>query len=535
MIEKPQGCKGCVLYGRGVGFSHPSGRLGHNVGLVGEALGQDEEIAGVPFVGRAGQQLRRMVERLADPASGTPLRFEDFRLYNTLWCRPPNNEITGTSYEMDALQHCAPILEKHLKRERPRVLVALGNQAMRRLTGHWGVNDLRGYYFDTPLGLVIPTYHPSFIMRGKFELSRVFQLDLIKAIKAASGERFKRSREYILHPSPQQFLRWIEGVEANPGAALAFDIETPYGGDLEKDSEWVAIEDEPTYTILRISFAYEEGRAISVPWSNPFVDLCKRLLRGPNPKVGWNSTGFDVPRLVANGAVLGGSHYDAMHMWHALEPSLPMGLKYVGTFYCPDMPPWKLRAREQPEWYNAADSDVTICCYNGIRKSLETQQRWAMYEKHFVEVDTVLRQMSARGIFVDRERRAANREHFQERFKRVVEDAQPYYPLELRRKKTYTYSEERLKKQGLWEEGAMVKVEETGPVPDKYEVGPDGFLVRKKKEKKNGVRSSGRKGKPKVQTSASGTGRKGKDRGESVRPEDAVCSEDDSPGDKNQG
>jgi len=488
VIDKPLHCKGCVLYGRGSGFSRPSGRLGHGVALVGEALGEEEEREGKPFVGRAGLQLRRMVERLADPASGTPLRFEDFRLFNTISCRPPNNEITGAPYEVDALQHCAPILEKHLRRESPRVLVALGNQALRRLTGHWGVDSLRGYYFDTPLGLVIPTYHPSYIMRGKFELSRVFQLDLVKAIKAANGERFQRSREYVLHPSPQQFLRWIEGLERVPQAALAFDIETPYGGDLDKDSEWVAIEDEPSYTILRISFAYEEGKSISVPWNQPFVDLVKRVLQLPNPKVGWNSTGFDVPRLVANGCVFGGSHYDAMHMWHALEPSLPMGLKYVGTFYCPDMPPWKLRAKAEPEWYNAADSDVTLCCYNGIRSSLETQQRWGMYEKHFVEVDTVLRQMSARGICVDRARRVLNKERFEKRFEETSIKAQQYYPLELRRRKPYTYSEARLRKQSLWEEGAMLKLEEHGPVPPKYEVGPDGFLQRIKKEKKNAVR-----------------------------------------------
>ena len=509
MLDKPFGCKECILYGKGRGFSRASGRLGHNVALVGEALGAEEEQAGSPFVGRAGDQLRRMVGRLQDPATGVGFRLEDFRLYNTLWCRPPNNEITGASYEMDALQHCAPILDQYIQRERPRVLVALGNQALRRLTGHWGIDALRGYYFDTPHGLVIGTYHPSYIMRGKFELSRVFQLDIVKAVQAARGKRHKRTRSYELHPTAPSVLRFVEEVERNPGRALAFDIETPYGGDTDaKDSDWVAIEDEPSFTILRISFAQAEGAAITFPWIPPYVDLAKRLLRTPNPKVGWNSTGFDVPRLVANGAVFGGPHYDAMHMWHALEPSLPMGLKYVGTFFCPDMPPWKLRAAKEPEWYSAADSDVTLCCFNGIKKALEEQQRWTMYEKHFVEVDTVLRTMSSRGICVDTEKRQANRERFRQRFIDTKDNMQGYIPLDNRKMKLYTYDEARLKKQGFWEEGMMVKVPQSGVVKEGWEVCPDGFVRRipkppkKKRVKKNAVRNRKRKAGPKLQSPA---------------------------------
>lgn len=520
MLNKPSGCKGCILYGRGKGFSQPGGKLVHSVGFVGEALGADEEIAGRPFVGKAGDQLRRMVERLQDPKTGTALRLDDFRTYNTLWCRPPNNELTGTPHEMDALRHCSPILDKHLARERPRVLVALGNQALRRLTGHWGVDSLRGYYFDTPHGLVVPTYHPSYIMRGKFVLSRVFQLDLVKALKAARGERYHRDRAYELHPTAPSVLRFVEAVERRPQSALAFDIETPYGGDTDaKDSDFIAIEDEPSYTILRISFAHEEGRAITFPWIPPYVDLAKRLLRTPNPKVGWNSTGFDIPRLVANGAVFGGPHYDAMHMWHALEPSLPMGLKYVGTFYCPDMPPWKLRASKEPEWYSAADSDVTLCCFNGIKKALEDQQRWTMYQKHFVEVDTVLRAMSARGVSVDEAKRKENREYFRKRFLHTVEDAQPYFPIDLRKRKVYSYDEARLRKQGFWEEGRMIKVEETGPLKDKHEVCKDGFVRRIKKD---AVPSKRRKAASKLSPSTS------KARAEGVRADDKRQGGDDS-------
>lgn len=490
MLEKPKHCKNCVLWGNGKGFSQPSGSLRHGVALVGEALGEDEVVAGEPFVGKAGQQLRRMVSRLKDPKTGLNFRPEDFRLYNTLWCRPPDNVLTGASYELAALDHCAPLLDGWLKRDSPRVLLALGNQALRRLTGEWGIDRLRGYYFDTPHGLVIGTYHPSYIMRGKFELSRVFQLDLIKAVKAARGERYRRDRRYELHPTPLGLLEWIKDAEANPGKPIAFDIETPYDGGEAAESEFIALEDGASYTILRISFSIEEGRAITMPWVQPFVDLAKRILLLPNPKVGWNSTGFDVPRLVANGALLGGEHYDAMQMWHALEPSLPMGLKYVGTFFCPDMPPWRLRASSEPEWYNAADSDVTLCCYNGIRKKLEEEGRWQMFLDHFVKVDTVLRGMSSRGVCVDRKKRVENREKFEAAFADAVEAVQPYVPVDILKKKIYTYDKERLTKQGMWVEGKMFPVSVDVEVKPGWEVGEDGFLRKIPKPKKGGTKSA---------------------------------------------
>lgn len=494
MILKPDECKGCVLYGDGKGFSVPSGNLTHGVALVGEALGEEEEAKGVPFVGKAGEQLTRMVERLVDPSTGLAFRRDDFRLYNTIWCRPPGNILSGAAYEEDALRSCARHLTGWISSDKPRVLLALGNQALRRLTGHWGIDQLRGYYFDTALGLVIGTYHPSYIMRGNFELVRIWQLDLIKAVEAARGRLYKRTRKYELSPNMVALRGFLAELKASPDSPVAFDIETPYGGidSEQKDSEYVALEDDSSYSILRISFSHREGWAITMPWMEPYITVAKEVLALPNPKVSWNGSGFDIPRLVANGCVFGGDHFDAMHMWHALEPSLPMGLKYVSTVYCPDMPPWRLQARERPEWYNAADSDVTLCCYNGIRKKLESEGRWDMFLRHFVRVDAVLRGMSSRGITVDSEKRRDNRMRFSEELRLVVERIQDQIPIDIRPKKVYRLSEETLRKKGSFIEGRMVQVEEEAVVKEGWEVGEDGFLrkiprakkpVRKRKEK----------------------------------------------------
>jgi uracil-DNA glycosylase family 4 len=486
VIEKPSSCRDCPLYGKGLGFSSPSGHLNHGVMLVGEALGEEEEEAGLPFQGKAGKLLDRLIQRTTNPLTGLKFKREDFLVSNCVQCRPPDNVLTDAPYEEEALAKCKHFLEAQISYHKPKVILAMGNQALRALTGNWGIDQLRGYYFDTPYGIVIGSYHPSYISRGNFEVARVFQLDLVKAVQTAKNGKHERKRGYVLSPSGSDLRDLYEALRAEPTLPIAFDIETPYGdvGGEEKDDEFLAIEDDSSYSILRISFSHKEGWAISMPWMEPYVSWAKKILALPNPKVSWNGTGFDIPRLVANGVTLGGDHFDAMLMWHALEPSLPMGLKYVGTFFCPDMPPWKLQSRERPEWYNAADSDVTICCYNGIRAGLESQGRWQMFLTHFVEVDKILRRMSGRGICVDRLKRKENRERFQKRYDETVEKMQPLVPEEIKRTKPYTWSEEKLREKGVWVEGGMVVVKAPLKKLHGTQEIKDGWVVRKPKPPK---------------------------------------------------
>ncbi len=486
MIEKPPSCKGCPLYGNGRGFSKPSGSMKHGVMLIGEALGEEEELVGLPFQGKAGRLLDRLITRTTNPLTGKKFQRDDFLVTNIVQCRPPDNVLADAPYEEEAIGRCHHFVDSYIQKYKPKVILALGATALNYLTGQDQITQLRGYYFDHPSATVIGTYHPSYIGYGNFEVARVFQLDLVKAVQTAKNGKHTRKREYVLFPNTTALEKLYEELLSDPTLPVAFDIETPYGdvGGEEKDEEFLAIEDDASYNILRISFSHKEGWAITMPWCEPYISWVKKILALPNPKVSWNGTGFDVPRLVANGCKFGGDHFDAMLMWHALEPSLPMGLKYVGTFYCPDMPPWRLSSRERPEWYNAADSDVTICCYNGIRAGLESQGRWDMFLTHFVEVDKILRRMSGRGICVNRDKRRENRERFQKRFNETVDRMQSLVPEEIKRTKPYTWSEEKLKEKGVWEEGKMVVVKAPLKKLHGTQEIKDGWVVKKEKVKK---------------------------------------------------
>lgn len=459
-------CGGCLLPKLGAtGFVEPRGKLTHGVLILGEAAGEHEAVQGEPFVGPSGQLLNKIISRTTDPDGGAPLRREDFLVGNILWCRPPGNALTGAPYEEEAITSCTPYLRKFLQETKPKAILALGNQPLRWLTGQWGIDSLRGYVFSTKWGPVVGTYHPSYIMRGKFALSRVVQLDLRRALYVARHGAPSEKKFYILYPTPMEVEKWVlsyeEALRGDPTLPLAFDIETPYGGkdedfDVEGDDEVM----DASYQILRISFSFKGMEAITFPWEPPYIDLAKRLLSGEGEKVAWNGDNFDVPRLQANGVIFGGTVVDAMMAWHYLEPALPMGLKYVATFFCPDMHAWKLEAHTNPAWYSAADSDVLFRCYEGIKGRLVELGRGDTFHRHFVQLGQVLRGMSSRGVLVDRTSRQEAKDSFDRRLEECIERVQPHVPLQVRRRKVFKLDEERLKKGGSWVEGKMIEVEE---------------------------------------------------------------------------
>jgi DNA polymerase len=125
--------------------------------FVGEAPGADEDAQGVPFVGRAGQLLDKMIAAMGL----SPER--DVYVCNILKCRPPDNR-RPTPDETEA---CFPYLHEQLALVRPKVIVTLGNTAAGALLNtKLGITKLRGQWkLYRGTTLVMPTYHPSYLLR----------------------------------------------------------------------------------------------------------------------------------------------------------------------------------------------------------------------------------------------------------------------------------------------------------------------------------------------------------------------------------
>jgi DNA polymerase len=151
------GCTKCGLAATRTQTVFARGNPAASICFVGEAPGADEDAQGLPFVGRAGQLLDRMIAAMGL----SPER--DVYICNILKCRPPGNRRP----EPSEMATCIPYLHEQLALVAPRVIVAMGNTAVAALLDtKLGITKLRGE-FKLYRGhtLVMPTYHPSYLLR----------------------------------------------------------------------------------------------------------------------------------------------------------------------------------------------------------------------------------------------------------------------------------------------------------------------------------------------------------------------------------
>ncbi len=124
--------------------------------FVGEAPGADEDVQGIPFVGRAGQLLTKIIEAIG-------LTREDVYIANVIKCRPPENR----NPEPDEVETCEPFLFRQIETIRPKVIVALGTFAAKALLKTQDpISRLRGRVYDFRGAKLIPTFHPAFLLRS---------------------------------------------------------------------------------------------------------------------------------------------------------------------------------------------------------------------------------------------------------------------------------------------------------------------------------------------------------------------------------
>ncbi|HET9941289.1 MAG TPA: uracil-DNA glycosylase family protein [Candidatus Eisenbacteria bacterium] len=124
--------------------------------FVGEAPGRDEDLQGVPFVGRAGQLLTKMIEAIQ-------MKRADVYIANVLKCRPPENRTPIPS----EVEKCLPYLEQQIALVRPDLIVALGLSAAQGLLGtKASMGALRGRMFEYKGVPLVATYHPAALLRN---------------------------------------------------------------------------------------------------------------------------------------------------------------------------------------------------------------------------------------------------------------------------------------------------------------------------------------------------------------------------------
>ena len=161
--------------------------------VVGEAPGEQEDLKGEPFVGKAGQLLDNMLRALGLTRGEADAQHQVF-IANTLKCRPPRNR----NPEPEELAQCEPFLIRQIELVQPKIILAMGRFAVQSLLKSGEpIGRLRGrvhQYQGVPL---VVTYHPAYLLRNPQDKARAWE-DLCLAaevvLKASSSSQAASSR-----------------------------------------------------------------------------------------------------------------------------------------------------------------------------------------------------------------------------------------------------------------------------------------------------------------------------------------------------
>ncbi|NCO84250.1 MAG: uracil-DNA glycosylase [Nitrospirae bacterium CG_4_10_14_3_um_filter_44_29] len=149
-------CQRCKLSKGRKNIVFGEGSVDAEIMFIGEGPGEDEDLQGRPFVGRAGQLLTKLIEKMG-------FKREDVYIGNIVKCRPPFNRVP----EEDEISACSPFIRKQAGIISPKVIVSLGRISTQTLIGtKIPIGKLRGKFYQFENIPLMPTFHPSYLLRN---------------------------------------------------------------------------------------------------------------------------------------------------------------------------------------------------------------------------------------------------------------------------------------------------------------------------------------------------------------------------------
>ncbi len=174
LAEKYKSCQKCALGKTRKKIVFGKGMEKAAVMFIGEGPGADEDVQGIPFVGRAGRLLTKMINTLG-------IEREDVYITNIVKCRPPENR-NPTPAEISC---CLPILKQQIELVNPRLIVTLGNIPSKTLIPELpGITKAHGKIMKYDNWTMLPTFHPSYLLRNRSAMPKAWE-DFRKIIELA--------------------------------------------------------------------------------------------------------------------------------------------------------------------------------------------------------------------------------------------------------------------------------------------------------------------------------------------------------------
>jgi uracil-DNA glycosylase len=180
LADEAAGCTRCPLAATRTQVVFGAGDPDADLMFVGEAPGRDEDLQGVPFVGRSGQLLDRLL------AEEIGIGRDAVYIANVVKCRPPDNR----DPKPDEITACRPYLERQMALIAPKVVVTLGNFATKLLLDtDQGITKVRGTSYQISAVHLVPTFHPAAALRGGGVVLAQMRADFIRAKQLIGADR----------------------------------------------------------------------------------------------------------------------------------------------------------------------------------------------------------------------------------------------------------------------------------------------------------------------------------------------------------
>lgn len=387
--------------------------------FVGEALGINETVEKIPFVGSAGRMLTQAIEAAGYERS-------DVYLDNAIKCKPPENR-KPTPTEIKA---CRYYLEKEIKRIKPKVICVLGATPLMSVLKMTGITKVRGRVLECKEFNceVFATLHPAFILRN-IDMKNIFFKDIEEALNLAFGKTNKKEKQ----PKKYYIIKDIQKLEVLKNKLLNSEI-------ISLDSETTGINwlDD---NILCVSCSWKEHTGALIPlykkdivpfWNTKDFKIVKKILKeileSPVKKIFQNGKfdykffvklGFDIQKMLKS------FYFDTLLAHHLIDETTDHDLGFLAWKYTEDGGYDDLLDQHKTEvikrlditkdelnygmlddnmlWtYGCYDADVTLQCYNKLIKELEEQDLLELFHTIVMPLNRVLTVMEMNGIKIDK-------------------------------------------------------------------------------------------------------------------------------------
>ena len=249
--------------------------------IVGEFPAAEEDDKGVPFVGKSGQYLQKVLRKY-----GVDLK-RDCWSTNAARCRPEKNELPSI-----AVDHCRPFVQKAIKELQPKTIILLGTAAVKSVIGMvWkeddsgeGVTRWVGWQIPNrePNAWICPTFHPSYCIRMDDAGNTVPGMFFERHIAAALE---KEDRPWEVVPDYAAKVKRIYSGDAAASEIAQFAKSRAFAFDYETDR----LKPDPSDSRIVCCAISDGARTISFPWQGKAIDAMRELLVTPVPKIGANS------------------------------------------------------------------------------------------------------------------------------------------------------------------------------------------------------------------------------------------------------